>query len=251
MWHDIYLHDTFQISNLFTSKKYYTNFTFRTHAFVTLHLSLSVIFNIIPRRDIILITIFYYFSLAYIHSLRVTLITTAQSLTILSILLNFKTSRDIKMRFCHTLHNKAFTERNPGMPYVPKCFQVNYGEKRASQYPKTIEMDWSHLCELKGVRARSFGPISHSIIDHRRWQKWRDIIAFRNFKLASRTPNNSSPDAPWDVQLSTRIKRVSGSAWGSALSTPRRLFERKLHFASSTWSVVDYQYRGERERARK
>lgn len=99
------------------SKTYHIN-TFYTHVSVTSHLSLSIIFNIILRWDIILITIFYYFSiifsLAYIHSLHITLITTAQSLTILSILLNFKTSRDIKMRFCHTLHNKAFTERNPG-----------------------------------------------------------------------------------------------------------------------------------------
>lgn len=156
-------------------------------------------------------------------------------MTVLSILLNFKIARDIKMSFCHTLHNKAFNH-NPGCLTRPqKMFPGQLRWKVSESTTKTVEVDWSHLCEPKSIYGQSgvSVPISHSIIGHRRWQKWRDIIAFHNFDLTSRTPNNSSLDAPWDVQLSTRIKQVSRSAQREVRSfdaMPRRLLERKLHF---------------------
>jgi len=119
--------------------------------------------------------------------------------------------------------------------HVLEMFPGQLRWKVSESTMKTVEVDWSHLCELKSVYGQSEVsiPISHSIISHRRWQKWRDIIAFRNFDLASRTPNNSSLNATRDVQLSTRIKRVSRSAQREVRSfdaTPRRLLKRKLHF---------------------
>lgn len=84
------------------------------HTYVASHLSLPIIFNIVFSSRYYTCRYFLLF-ISCLYPLPSTLITTAQSLIyLLSILLNFKTSRDVKMKFCHTLHNKAFTRYNPG-----------------------------------------------------------------------------------------------------------------------------------------
>lgn len=110
-----------------------------------------------------------------------------------------------------TIRPPSSTARNTSRPKYSKSIAVKSAANQWRDHQWRIDSaDESRKTYTAGrMREVSSVPISHSIIDCRRWQKWRDIIAFRNFELPRELPITPPP---WDVQLSTRIKRVSREA---------------------------------------